>query len=67
MDNTNQLRFELIEEEIGKIEFLIERHRRWKKDSENPDVAKQHRIIADSLADVKELCIQLSDYLKNIY
>lgn len=61
----NQVRRELLEEEIAKLEFFLNRHRRWKIQSDDPEIARQHRVIADTLTDTLELCNQLIEHLKS--
>ncbi len=61
----NQLKRELLEEEIAKLEFILSRHRRWKIQSDDPEISRQHRVIADSLTDVLNLCNRLINDLKN--
>lgn len=48
----NQLRRELIEEENAKLMFYMERHLRWAKSSDESTLARQQRVIAETLKQV---------------
>ena len=61
----NDLIISLLEEEISRLRYLAERHRKFGLEGSDPAVARQHRIIADTLEDAAKQNQDIIDSLKN--
>jgi len=48
------LMVELLEEEIAKLLYFIERHRKWGRENDEPESARDQRVVADTLKDAIE-------------
>lgn len=55
---------ELLEEEISKLLYFMERHRRWGRHVEDNDLARKHRTTADIIKDVIENNQEIVEKLK---
>jgi predicted protein tyrosine phosphatase len=64
-DTSDQVIIEFTEEEMATLLFFADRHRRWKSKTENAEIVRQHRIIADTLKDTADTMQALIDLLKD--
>ncbi len=62
---SDQVMEELLQEEIAKLMFFIDRHNRWKLQVDSTEESRQHRLIADLIKEAADADHELLEQLKD--
>ena len=54
---SDQVMEELLQEEIAKLMFFIDRHNRWKLQVDSTEESRQHRLIADLIKEAADATV----------